>query len=312
MNNYEIVIESTCDLNKSLREKFHIYPEYIRGSVYLPNNQEILSDLEWENISSSEFYKIVKKNVGDVKTAFGTYSEFERVIKPILDEKKDAMIFTISTGISGTFNAMRNYVDILLEDYPDRKIVVIDTLKYSAGSGLLAILAAKNRDEGMDILENENWCNKHRFNIHEMGVLDDLRFLAKNGRISMSKAFFGSLIGVQPVADFTRDGKTSPLGNLKGIKLADEFSLKYLLETIEDLENQIVFIAHSDRLERANLFKEQLLKVAKPKEVIIIEVGESCGPNIGPGICTYFYLGKELSQERQDEIALYNKIKETL
>ena len=311
MNNYEIVIDSSCDLTLELRKRFFIYEDYIRCIVYLPGG-EIKADLDWNNIPSSDFYKIVKSKVGQVKTAFATYEEFVRVIEPILKNKQDVMIFTISSGLSGSSNAYNNYKEMLLEDYPDRKIEVIDTLKYSCAGGLLAIECAKNRNDGMTIEENTKWVNEKRFCLREMGILDDLRFLAKNGRIAASKAFFGTLVGVQPLADFTVDGKTMPLGTVKGAKKADKFSIEYLMKTAVDIEDQIVFIAHSEREERAKIFKEQLLKVAKPKDVIIANVGQCCGPNIGPGICTYFYFGSKISENHEIENKLFKEICETL
>ena len=311
MENYEIVIDSTCDLDLELRKKFNIYNEIVNGIVYI-GDKEITADLEWNNFSSDEFYKIVKNNVGLVKTSFATYKEFVRVVEPILKDNKDVILFTISSGISGSYNGYSNYAEILLEDYPDRKIKVIDSLKYSSASGLLAIKCSEYKNEGMSFDDNVKKINEVKFSLHEMGIMDDLRFLAKNGRIAASKAFFGSLVGVQPVADFTRDGKNQPLGTIAGNKKADAFCIKYLLKTVKNIENQTIIIAESQRRQRAEIFKEQLLKVANPKEVIIVEIGMSCGPNIGPGMCTYFYFGDEISNNHEKENELFLKIKEEL
>ena len=306
---YEIIIESTCDLNAELRSKFNIYPEVIRGVVYIPGRDEIYSDLEFRNFTKEEFFKIVKTKAGKVHTAFAPYEEFARVVEPILKDGKDVIIFTISSGISGTYNGFLNWASVLLEDYPDRKIEIIDTLKYSSASGLLAIYAAQNREKGMSFKDNVAWCNENRFCLHEAGPMDDLSFLAKNGRLSAGKAFFGGLAGVQPFADFTRDGKNAPLGTLKGDAKTNEVSLKYMLKLAKNLDDQIVVIAHSVREKRAQEFKNQLLKVAKPKDVIITHVGESCGPNIGPGLCAYFFMGDPIRENRELELAAFTEFK---
>ena len=306
---YEIIIESTCDLNAELREKYGIYSEVIRGVVYIPGKDEIYSDLEFRNYSKEEFFKIVKAKAGKIHTAFAPYEEFVRVVEPVLKDGKDAIIFTISSGISGTYNGFLNWASVLLEDYPDRKIAIIDTLKYSSGSGLLAIYGAQNRDKGMSFDQNVDWLNEHRFNLHEAGPMDDLSFLAKNGRLSAGKAFFGGLAGVQPFADFTRDGKNAPLGTLKGDAKTNEVSLQYMLKLADKIEDQIVMICHSVREKRAEEFKNQLLKVAKPKEVIITHVGESCGPNIGPGLCAYFFMGAPIEPDRSKELATFSELK---
>ena len=306
---YEVVIESSCDLNRENRVKFGIYPEIIRGVVYIPGRPDEYSDNEFKNFSEEEFFKIVKKNAGKVHTAFAPYEEFVRVVEPILKSGKDALVLTLSTGISGTYNGLKNWGELLLEDYPQRHIIVVDTLRYSSASGLLAIYAAKNRDKGMSLEENAAWCNEHRHCIHEAGPMDDLSFLSKNGRLSAGKAFFGGLVGVQPFAEFTRDGKNQPLGTIKGDARTNEVSIQYLLKTARNLEDQVVIIAHSRREKRALEFKEQLLKVAKPKEVIIHHVGQSCGPNVGPGLCAYFYMGDPITESRSAELAIFEEIK---
>ncbi len=306
---YEIVIESACDLNKEHRAKFGIYPEVIRGYIYIPGKEEFFADPEFGNYSKEEFFKIVKSKAGKVHTAFAPYQEFIRVIEPILKEGKDAIIFTLSTGISGTYNGFLNWASVLLEDYPERKIEIIDTLKYSGASGLLAIYAAENRNKGMSFEDNVKWCNENRFRLHEAGPMDDLSFLAKNGRISAGKAFFGGLAGAQPFADFTRDGKNAPLGTLKGDAKTNEVSLQYVLKMAKNIEDQIIVVAHSMREKRAELFKEQLLKAAKPREVIITHVGETCGPNMGPGLCAYFFMGEPISDSRENELKVFSELK---
>ena len=306
---YEIVLDSTCDLGKDIRKEYGIYEDFLHACLEMPGNKEARADLEWENYSIEEYFKIVKSKPGQVKTAFATLDEFERVVTPILKAGKDVMIFVISSGISGTVNGYRSHANIVLDDFPDRKIEVIDTLKYSAASGLLAIEAAKNKAKGMSFEDNVKWCNEARYNLHEIGPMDDLRFLAKNGRIAAGKAFFGQLAGVQPVADFTRDGMSKPLGTVKGADAANKISLKYLLKVAKDLENQTIIIAHSCRKERAELFKKQLLDVAKPKEVVITSVGQSCGANIGPGLCVYFFFGEPLSEDGVKEAKLFTELK---
>ena len=306
---YEIVIESTCDLNAELREKFHIYPDVIRGFVYIPGKEEFFADTEFKNYSKEEFFKIVKSKAGKVHTAFAPFQEFSRVVEPILEAGKDAIVFAISTGISGTYNGFLNWASLLLEDYPERKIAIIDTLKYSSASGLLAIYGAENKEKGMSFEDNVKWLNEHRYCLHEAGPMDDLSFLAKNGRISAGKAFFGGLVGVQPFGDFTRDGKNAPLGTIKGDAKTNEVALQYLLKMAKNIEDQVIVIDHSMREKRAELFKEQLLKVAKPREVIITHVGQSCGPNMGPGLCAYFFMGDPIQENREEELRVFSELK---
>ncbi len=308
---YEIVIDSTCGLAKDLRKKYGLYEDYLHGIIYLPTG-EYKCDLEYELYSNKQYFTLIKRNAGKIKTAFAPYEEFSRLIEPILKEGKDVIIPVISTGLSGTYNAYKQFKDILLEDYPDRKIEIVDTLKYGPAAGLLCIYAGINKTNGMSFEDNVKWLNKKRYELHQIGVLDDLSFLAKSGRLSSTKAFFGSLVGIQAIADFTYEGKSTPLGVIKGAASANEFSLKYLKNTIVKPEEQIIVICESNRKKRANIFAEQLKKEVKAKDVIIMSLDQSCGPNIGPGLCAYFYFGIPLSTNRESEIKLFNKLKETL
>ena len=308
MDNFEIVVESSSDLSFELRKRFNIYNEYLKGVIYLPNN-ELLADLDWNNISSDQFYKIVKEKPGNVHTAFATAEEFVRVVEPILQNGKDVLIFAMSSGMSGTYNAIKLNSQMILDDYPERKIIVIDTLKYALACGMLAIKASMLREEGKTLQETADIINELKYHLHEAGPMDDLRFLAASGRLSAPKAFFGQLIGVQPIADFTYDGKNVPLGTLKGNDAADEFVLHYMNELGEDLSNQILFMSHSQRLERALKYKKAIIERFHPKDVIIEEVGQSCGANIGPGLCCVYFFGKKITPERELENKIFQEFK---
>lgn len=311
MNKYEIVVESSADLNSALREKYGLYSDYIHNIIYLPDREK-LADLDFSDIGEKEWFALIKKNGGKVKTSFATLEEFKRVIEPILKDGKDVIVPALSTGISGTVNGYRNWADVLLEDYPERKIEIIDSLRYGAGLGLLSILMGINKQEGMSFEDNIKYANIVKYTIHEAGPMDDLMFLSKSGRIKAAKAFFGSLASVQPIADFTFDGRSEPLGTVAKDKAVNKVSLEYMLKTATDLKNQIVIISHSDRLERAELFKKQLLEVCQPKEVIILSLGQTCGVNVGPGLCAYFYLGDKITETREIEVKTFNDIKASL
>lgn len=312
MKDYEIVIDCTCDLNEEVRKQFGLYNDYFHGIIYIPGREDKLSDLSYSDIKSDEYYALIKKHAGKVRTAFATFEEFSRVVKPILESDKDIIVVTISSALSGTYNGYLNYAKIILEDYPGARIEVVDSLKYASASGLVAIYAALNKQKGMSLDDNLNSLSAIIPCIHEIGPMDDLFFLAKNGRIAAPKAFFGQLAGVQPVADFTRDGKSMPLGTIKGSKNVDKFCLEYLLKTIKNPEEQVVIVAHSNRLVRAKRYKEQLEKALKVKQIIIHEVAQSCAPNIGPGLCVYFYVGDEISLDREKENKLYSELKANL
>lgn len=308
MRPYEIVVDSSCDLYKAVRRKYGIYEDYIRGNIYLPDGKEIRADLDNEQFSQSDFYALVKSKVGAVRSAFATQSEIARVLTPLAKAGTPAIIFAMSHAISGTYNAYRTGVELMKDEFPSCRFVVIDTLKYGAAVGLLAIYAAFNRDAGMSFEDNITWLNEKKLCLHESGPMDDLRFLAKTGRVSAPKAFFGSLLGVQPLADFTADGKNVPLGTVKGANKVDDAAMRYMKSTIVDPEKQIIVVSDSDRYDRAQKYRRMVIELFKPRECIILPVSLSTGANVGPGLCACFYLGEKISADRSRENAIFKEI----
>ena len=150
--------------------------------------------------------------------------------------------------------------------------------------------------------------NKHR--IHQIGPMDDMFFLVKTGRVSNFKAFFGTLVGINPMADFNRNGLSQVLGKFKGKQNAFDAVIEYMRGTIEDPQDQIIFVAHSDREQAAKVLAQRIAEEFSPKEIIINHVGMSCGASIGPGLCAAFYQGAEISEGMEKEQALMNRIVE--
>ena len=192
--------------------------------------------------------------------------------------------------------------------YPERKIICVDSMRYSTALSLLCMLASEKKKSGATIEETAKFIEEKKHCIHQMGPMDDLFFLVKTGRISNFKAFFGTLVGINAMADFNRKGMSQVLGRFKGKKAAFDALIKYMRQTVENPHEQIMFVAHSNRPEAAKLLSELIEKEFSPKEIIINDVGMSCGASIGPGLCAAFYYGKEISEDMQAEIAIMNSI----
>lgn len=308
MHPYEIVVDSTSDLSRSVRRKYGIYDDYMHGVIYLPDEKEIRADLDNEQFTQHDYYALIKKRAGGVRSAFPTQEEIRRVLLPLAKAHIPAIIMAMSSAISGSYNAFLTGAGLLKADYPEWRYAVIDTLKYGGGVALLAIYAALNRDEGMSFDDDVLWLEEARYRLHESGPMDDLRYLAKVGRVSAPKAFFGQLAGVQPLADFTIKGENVPLGTVRGSDHVDDVAMRYMEETIVDPASQIIIVGHSDREERALKYQKMVMELFKPKECLILPVSLSTGANVGPGLCTCFYLGERLSDDRSREDLIFQRV----
>ncbi|MBO7086511.1 MAG: DegV family EDD domain-containing protein, partial [Bacilli bacterium] len=196
----------------------------------------------------------------------------------------------------------------VLKEYPDAHIEVFDSLRFGAGLGLMLVWASILRSEGKSLDEVVAFLKENRDCFHQMGWLDDLSFVAKKGRITHAKAFFGTLIGIKPLGDFDQNGMTTVLGKAKGEKAAYEAIIEYIKQTVVDPENQIMFVSHSNREKCALILKDMVEKEFKPKKLYFIETGPSCGINVGPGLNAVYYYGAKASKDLVQEKELMEKI----
>ena len=307
MENYVIISDTSCDLVRPLRERFGI-DDYLGGLVYMPDGKCIVSDLDWDIYDPKEFYESMRNKNVEYKTACAPAGDIFDVFEKHLKNGKDILCITLSSALSGTYQTCELVKNQLLEKYPERKIICVDSMRYSTALSMLVIEAALKRAEGLTLEENAEYIDSNKHRLHQCGPMDDLFFLCKTGRISNFKALFGTLVGINPIADFNRKGLSEVLGKFKGKKAAFDAVIKYMKETIKNPEDQIIFVAHSNRPAPAQLLKEMIIKEFNPKEVIINYVGMSCGASIGPGLCAAFYWGEEISEDMVREKAIMNEI----
>lgn len=307
MADFVIIPDSSSDLTRELRERFDI-PDYIRGLVYFPDGHSELADLDWKDHDPKQFYESMSDKKTIYKTACAPTGDVISVWEKQLAAGKDILMITLSSALSGTYSLCEMIKKELLEKYPERKIIVVDSMRYSTALSLLVILAAQKRQSGATLEETAAFVEENKHRIHQMGPMDDLFFLVKTGRISNFKAFFGTLVGINPMADFNRQGMSQVLGKFKGKKAALDAVIRYMRETIEHPEEQIIFVAHSNRQQAAELLADMIRKEFSPKEIIINHIGMSCGASIGPGLCAAFYQGAEVSEGMEKEIAIMNDI----
>ena len=291
MYNFAIISDTSCDLTKDLRDRFGI-ADYARGYVHLPDGSEIKGNLDWSEEESTAFFKALSDKKASFKTSTPAIGEVVDIIEPFLKKGEDVLCVTLSGGLSGMYGVFVNAKRDLQEKYPDRKIIIVDSMRYSTSEGMVCVLASQYRAMGKTIEETAELLeiNKHR--VHQIGWMDDLFYCKKMGRVSNAAAVMGTLVGIKAMADFNHKGVSHVLGKTRGYKKAYRIIVEYMKATGEDLENQIVFITHSLRKEHAEEVKKLIEAEIKPKEIIITTVGQGSAPNIGPGMVAAFYMGK--------------------
>lgn len=300
-----IMADATCDLSEELQEKYGIV--IVPTHISLPDGRSIPSFLKWEEFNRDEFYANLKNNPTGYTTAPPNVEEFIAAFEPYAANGKDIMVLTISGGMSGTYSFAVQAQQKLAEKYPGVNIRIIDTLRFGPGHGLLAVYASNLRAEGKSFDEVANYIEANRNRFHQAGWLDDLSFVARKGRITHAKAFFGTLAGVKPIGEFDYNGMTTVIGKAKGAKTAFAALIDYMKNTIEDPEDQIIFIAQTCRLPQAEAYKKLIEDTFHPKAVLINDVFPMCGINIGPGLMAAYYFGKPISKDLSEERAILDR-----
>ena len=306
MKSFIILADATCDLSEEFQKEYDI--GVIPGHIALPDGTEIPAFLKWEKYSREDFYASLKKNPNGYSTSPANVAEFSAAMEPYAAENVGVLLLTISSGISGAFNFASQAREELLQKYPSAEIRIVDSMRFGPGFGLMAVWASMLRAQGKTLAETTQWLEDNKNRFHQAGWLDDLSFVAKKGRITQPKAFFGTLAGVKPIGEFDYNGLTTVLGKVKGAKTAYSVLLGYMEATIENPEEQIIFIAQTNRLPQAMEYKKMIEEKFHPKAVFVNDVFPSCGINIGPGLMAAYYMGKPISRDLSEERALFDKL----
>ena len=214
----------------------------------------------------------------------------------------------MSSAMSGTYEFALKGREQALQEFPDTKIHAIDTLRFGPGCGLMAVRAAQLRDMGKSLDEVTTWLEENKCRFHQAGWLDDLSFVAKKGRVNHAAALMGTIVGIKPIGEFDYNGMTTVIGKAKGAKKAYAVLLEYIKATIEEPQEQMIFIAQTNRLAQAEKYKQLIEETIRPKEVRIIDVFPASGINVGPGLMAAYYTGKPISKDLKEEKELMNRL----
>jgi len=289
MADYRILTDSCCDLPAELADQL--------GLTVLPlsftlEGKTYKNYLDGREMDPKTFYNKVKEGAMPTTSQINP-DEFEQAFEPILAGGEDLLALVFSSGLSGTYQSACIARDTLAEKYPDRKIVVIDTLCASLGQGLLVYLAAQKKNEGASIEEVAAYVTETIPHLDHWVAVDDLFHLKRGGRVSAASAVMGSVLGIKPIIHMDNAGKLIPVHKIRGRRQSLDYLVNKATELVVNPEEQVMFICNSDCLEDAEYVEAQMKKKLHPKKVIIGSIGPVIGSHTGRGTIAIFFLGKE-------------------
>ena len=253
----------------------------IDGVEYIPERE----------FDGKAFYAAMRAGSA-VKTSMVNTGTFIERFKTALDAGKDVLYIGMSGGISGTANAALMAKQELDEEYPDRKIVVIDTLAASLGEGLFVIKAAEQLKDGVALDAIEEAIRAQVPSMCQSFTVDDLKYLKKTGRVSGAAAIIGNVLSIHPILIGDYEGKIVVKAKVRGMKR----TLDALAERYAELalsKTETIGIAHADNEEGKAYLVQRLRDKGLTGKCLSVCYEPVTGSHVGPGTVALFFFGTD-------------------
>lgn len=289
MNSYVFMTDSDSDLPFEYVDKYDLKMVYM---PYIVDGVEYFDDLGRAG-KQAEYFDNMRNGTAPVTSLLPTQVYLD-YFEPILSEGKDILFIAFSSKMSSTINNIYTAQAELKEKYPERRILVVDTLSISAPMTLLLHRAYKMYEAGRSMEEIAAWVEQNRLRAHAWFTVDDLKYLKRGGRISAVAATVGTMLDLKPVIILTREGSMTAVDKIRGRKAALRYLAEKTAEFIEDPEGQELIILHADAKEDADRL-EALIRERVPNLGGIAQhfVGPVIGAHCGPGTVAACFMGKE-------------------
>ena len=297
MAKYQIFTDSSCDLSTELRKANNI--EYFYFGLVV-DGVEYKADLDWQEYTQEEFYGWLSAG-RKVKTTQVSMEEVLLKVRPYFEKGIDIIYIGCSSALTGSMNLFELAKQQLMEEFPDRKMIGVDSLAAACTLGMMVLDAAKEQKKGLSIEELQQWVLDNRFFYNQFATVDTLTYLKAAGRIKGAAAFFGNIMGVKPIFISDRKGNNLTVNKVKGTKAS-------LNELFEDVKNAMVpgvtdeiFIGQGMAQDRAELLKKRVEEELHIKATVQW-IGPIVGTTCGPGVIATFCRGKEVTRYEGDNV----------
>lgn len=282
---YQILTDSCCDFPPQRYRELGLIslPLSItfRGETYPDRNDDSLRDM-YAGLRAGEA----------ASTAAANPQQWEEALEPVLSSGEDALILAFSSGLSTTYQSACIAADEMKERFPERKILVVDSLCASLGQGLLAYYAARKRDEGLGLEALKAWLEDNKLHLCHWFTVNDLMYLKRGGRINAATAIMGTMLSIKPILHVDNEGHLISVGKARGRKASIAALADKAAELGQGYDNSLMFISHGDCREDAEALAELVKERCGAKEVYINYVGAVIGSHSGPGTLALFFLGQ--------------------
>lgn len=285
---YTIFTDTACDIPNELLDAWNVRHISLKftyeGEDVSYAGDEVDPIAFYDSMRDGRVARTAAANVEEFVNAFS---------EALLSTSGDIFYLAFSSGLSSTCANAVVAADDLKEEFPDRKIVVVDSLAASSGYGLLLYFVEKKRDQGADIDELKDYAENIRLKICHWFTVDNLVYLKRGGRISAATALAGTVLGIKPILHVDDEGHLINVGKAKGRKasvraIADKYG-----ELIDKNvpESETVYISHADCKADAEELAKIISEKFGAKTELITGIGPVIGAHSGPGTLALFFVG---------------------
>ena len=289
MRDYVILTDSCCDLSAEMAADLGI--EVLPMSLEL-EGKTYRNYLDGREIGFQDFYNRVRNGALGSTSAINV-GQFEEKMREILSTGKDILSLSFSSALSTTYQSSTIAAEGLREEFPDAKILTVDSLCASMGQGLFVWLCVQQKNQGKSMEEVYDYAMEIRDHVCHWFTVDDLNHLKRGGRVSSTAALFGTMLSIKPVLHVDSQGRLIPVSKARGRKASLLALVDKMAETVTDPADQTVFISHGDSLDDAQFVADEVRRRFGVKEIVINYIGPVIGNHSGPGTVALYFLGKE-------------------
>lgn len=286
MNDFVIITDSGCDLPVDLMKEWDVRCLDLTFRFEEENKEYGNGDMP-----TKEFYDRMRQG-GVAKTAAINLDTFKNAFEAELKQGRDVLYVGFSSGLSATYHSSTLAAEELNEEYPDHRVVTVDTLAASAGQGMLVWLAADTKKKGGSLEETAAAVENHKLNLAHWFTVDDLEYLKRGGRVSPAVAFVGGLLGIKPILHVDDEGHLIKVDTVRGRKAA----LKALADKYKELAccpgESPIYICNADCAADVEMLKDLLDDACGCDVDLVVDIGPVIGAHSGPGTIAVFFLGK--------------------
>lgn len=291
---YVLFTDSSCNLSQKMLDNNNISCIPFSFSI---NGKSDITDKDISSFDAKKYYDRMRQGM-TVTTSQVTPDKYMDAFKEELEKGNDILYIGLSSAVSGAFSSAQVARRELLEEYPDRIIVLADSRGASLGVGLVVLQAAANLENGLSLKDNYENLKIYIRSLYQVFTVDDLNYLKNTGRISGKDALVGNVLNIKPVLKGSPRGEIVATGKARGTKKAIGAMLEKYNTLVKDSKNQVVAIAHADNEEGALLLSQGLKELNPPKKILIENFDPVMGAHVGPGALALFFIGEEGVREK--------------